>query len=127
MSTTPVASQNLLLTIVMKHHPGLTLDDVQSRMKCSDWWESFPPEGTRIVSWTVAMGLGPDPHAGAAARDAATCEPSNSNVVHGACSAPSAIRPTTSFRCANAFASAYATAASEAAPIADFFPHVQLF
>jgi hypothetical protein len=58
MSTTPVASPNLLLTIVMKHHPGLTLDDVQSRMKSSDWWESFPPVGTRVVSWTVAMGLG---------------------------------------------------------------------
>ena len=52
------SSQNLLLTIVMKHHPGLTLDDVQSRMKSSGRWESFPPEGTRIVSWTVAMGLG---------------------------------------------------------------------
>ena len=48
----------MLLTIVMKHHAGLTLDDVQSRMKASDWWERFPPEGARIVSWTVAMGLG---------------------------------------------------------------------
>ncbi|MDM0072814.1 hypothetical protein QTH90_00350 [Variovorax sp. J2P1-59] len=58
MTTSPAASQTMLLTIVMKHHPGLTLDDVQSRMKASDWWESFPPEGTRVVSWTVAMGLG---------------------------------------------------------------------
>lgn len=51
-------SQNLLLTVLLKHHPGLTLDDVQQRMKASGWWESFPPAGTRIVSWTVAMGLG---------------------------------------------------------------------
>jgi hypothetical protein len=48
----------LLLTVVLKHHPGLTLDEVQSKMKASDWWESFPPEGCRIVSWTVAMGMG---------------------------------------------------------------------
>ena len=48
----------MLLTIVMKHHAGLTLEDVQSRMKASGWWERFPPEGVRIVSWTVAMGLG---------------------------------------------------------------------
>jgi len=48
----------MLLTVVMKHHAGLTLDDVQSRLKASDWWERFPPEGVRIVSWTVAMGLG---------------------------------------------------------------------
>jgi hypothetical protein len=55
-NTAPPAT--LLLTIVMQHHPGLTLDDVQARMKASGWWESFPPEGARIVSWTVAMGLG---------------------------------------------------------------------
>lgn len=55
----PVAvNELLLLTIVMKHHPGLTLDDVQARMKAADWWERFPPPGVRIVSWTVAMGLG---------------------------------------------------------------------
>ncbi|MCK9506833.1 MAG: hypothetical protein M0Q54_00200 [Pigmentiphaga sp.] len=54
----PAPSNTLLLTLVLKHHPGLTLDDVQSRMKASDWWESFPPEGVRIVSWTVAMGFG---------------------------------------------------------------------
>ncbi|MDR1969477.1 MAG: hypothetical protein LBQ32_12450 [Burkholderiaceae bacterium] len=57
MNTAAPAS-TLLLTIVMKHHPGLTLDDVQARLKASGWWESFPPEGARIVSWTVAMGLG---------------------------------------------------------------------
>ena len=54
----PAAAERMLLTIVMQHHAGLTLDDVQSRMKASDWWERFPPEGVRIVSWTVAMGLG---------------------------------------------------------------------
>ena len=51
-------SDRMLLTIVLKHHAGLTLDDVQSRLKASDWWERFPVEGTRVVSWTVAMGLG---------------------------------------------------------------------
>jgi len=56
--STANTSGTLLLTVVLKHHPGLTLDDVQARMKASDWWESFPPEGCRIVSWTVAMGLG---------------------------------------------------------------------
>jgi hypothetical protein len=49
---------NVMLTVIMKHHEGLTLDDVQARMKASDWWEQFPPAGVRIVSWTVAMGLG---------------------------------------------------------------------
>jgi hypothetical protein len=61
--TQPSAAQSasnelVLITLVLHHHPGLTLDDVQTKLKASDWWESFPPEGVRIVSWTVAMGLG---------------------------------------------------------------------
>jgi hypothetical protein len=51
-------SGNVLLTIVLKHHPGLVLDDVQARLKASQWWDRFPVPGTRVVSWTVAMGLG---------------------------------------------------------------------
>jgi hypothetical protein len=54
----PAAADELLLTLVLKHHAGLTLDDVQARMKAADWWECFPPPGVRIVSWTVAMGFG---------------------------------------------------------------------
>lgn len=59
-ANTPAAAERetLLLTVVLRHHPGLTLDDVQSRLKAADWWERFPVEGTRVVSWTVAMGLG---------------------------------------------------------------------
>jgi hypothetical protein len=61
MEPTPTPAPDpalLLLTIVLKHHPGLTLDDVQSRLKAAQWWERFPVAGTRVVSWTVAMGLG---------------------------------------------------------------------
>lgn len=58
MSAAPANEANVLITIVLKHHAGLTLDDVQARLKASGWWERFPVEGTRVVSWTVAMGLG---------------------------------------------------------------------
>jgi hypothetical protein len=51
-------TSNVLLTIVLKHHPGLVLDEVQAKLKASDWWERFPIAGTRVVSWTVAMGFG---------------------------------------------------------------------
>lgn len=51
-------ADTMLLTVVLKHHPGKSLDEVQSHMKKMDWWERFPIEGTRVVSWTVAMGLG---------------------------------------------------------------------
>ena len=48
----------LLLTLVLKHHAGLTLDDVQSRLNAAAGWERFPVPGTRVLSWTVAVGLG---------------------------------------------------------------------
>ena len=55
----PAADAGLMrVTLVLSHHPGLVLDEVQARLKASGWWESFPPPGVHIVSWTVAMGLG---------------------------------------------------------------------
>ena len=48
----------VMLTIVLRHDQGNDLDAIQARLKARDWWERFPPEGVRIVSWTVAMGLG---------------------------------------------------------------------
>ena len=52
------ADDQITITLVLTHHPGLVLDDVQSRLKASGWWDHFPPPGVHIVSWTVAMGLG---------------------------------------------------------------------
>ncbi|WP_371925490.1 hypothetical protein [Herbaspirillum sp. WGmk3] len=48
----------MLLTIVLKHDQSMNLDRIQAHMKAMDWWERFPVAGTRVVSWTVAMGLG---------------------------------------------------------------------
>jgi hypothetical protein len=55
---TPAAPDLMLLTVLLKHDQGKNLDDIQSHMKKMDWWERFPVEGVRVVSWTVAMGLG---------------------------------------------------------------------
>ena len=57
-ASTPATAEPVLITLILKHHAGLVLDDIQSRLKASQWWERFPIEGTRVVSWTVAMGLG---------------------------------------------------------------------
>ncbi|KVE41214.1 hypothetical protein [Burkholderia sp. BDU5] len=48
----------MLLTIFLRHDQSNNLDAFQSRLKEADWWERFPPKGTTIVSWTVAMGFG---------------------------------------------------------------------
>jgi hypothetical protein len=57
-AATPPHDGNVLLTLILKHHPGLVLDDVQAKLKASQWWDRFPVPGTRVVSWTVAMGFG---------------------------------------------------------------------
>jgi hypothetical protein len=57
-AATPPQDGNVLLTLILKHHPGLVLDDVQAKLKASQWWDRFPVPGTRVVSWTVAMGFG---------------------------------------------------------------------
>ncbi|WAH58905.1 hypothetical protein LZ023_04825 [Pseudomonas silvicola] len=51
-------SEHLLLTVLLKHDQSKNLEDIQGHMKKVGWWESFPPEGVEVVSWTVAMGLG---------------------------------------------------------------------
>ncbi len=51
-------ADKVLLTIFLKHDQSNNLDAIQSRLKASEWWERFPPEGVELVSWTVAMGFG---------------------------------------------------------------------
>lgn len=53
-----MSEPSMLLTIVLKHDQSKNLDQIQEHMKTVAWWERFPVEGTRVVSWTVAMGLG---------------------------------------------------------------------
>ncbi len=81
----------LMLTVVLRHDQSRNLEQLQGRLDDADWWHGFPPEGCEVVSWVVAMGLG----------QIVTLSTSNSSVARGACSAPSATRPTTSCRYAS--------------------------
>ncbi len=49
---------DLLVTILLRHDQSNNLDAVQTKLKEAEWWERFPPEGVRVVSWYVAMGFG---------------------------------------------------------------------
>ena len=51
------AEDTMLLTILLKHDQSNDLDKFQAQLKAKDWWERFPVQGTRVVSWTVAMGF----------------------------------------------------------------------
>lgn len=58
MSDVDNKSELMLLTVLLKHDQSKNLEDIQAHMKKVGWWDRFPVEGTRVVSWTVAMGLG---------------------------------------------------------------------
>jgi hypothetical protein len=52
------AAETMLLTIFLRHDQSNDLEAIQTRLKAANWWDTFPPEGVEIVSWTVAMGFG---------------------------------------------------------------------
>ena len=54
----PVRPDAILLTIFLKHDQGLTLAEIQKLQEEQGFWKAFPPEGTRVVSWYVMMGIG---------------------------------------------------------------------
>lgn len=56
--TTEQSQDAVLITVFLRHDQSNNLDAIQTKLKEADWWERFPPEGVRIVSWTVAMGFG---------------------------------------------------------------------
>mgnify|MGYP006292504741 CR=1 FL=1 len=48
----------MLLTIFLKHDQAKTLGEIGEQLDKTGFWETFPPEGTEVVSWYVMMGLG---------------------------------------------------------------------
>lgn len=50
--------KEFLLTIILKHEPGKTLDEIQKKLQETGFYKNFPPEGTQIESWKIVMGVG---------------------------------------------------------------------
>ncbi len=51
-------SQQFLVTVILHHDQSKTLDDILSHVKSTGFYRDFPPEGSELVSWTVAMSYG---------------------------------------------------------------------
>lgn len=49
---------DILLTIFLKHDQRQNIDQIQGTLAERQWWDRFPPEGVKVESWYVAMGLG---------------------------------------------------------------------
>lgn len=48
----------LLLTVFLKHDQSMNLNEIEEIRTNQGFYDNLPPEGTSVVNWFVAMGLG---------------------------------------------------------------------
>ena len=48
----------MLLTVFLKHDQSMTLDDINAHHERTGFWTAFPPDGVKVESWYVMMGIG---------------------------------------------------------------------
>lgn len=48
----------VLLTVILHHDQSKTLDEIMAHLTKTGFYRDFPPEGTELVSWVVAMSFG---------------------------------------------------------------------
>jgi len=52
------ADQRILVTVILRHDQSKTLDEIMAHAKGTGFYRDFPPEGSELVSWVVAMSYG---------------------------------------------------------------------
>lgn len=51
-------SGHVMLTVLLHHDQSKTLDEIMAHLKKTGFYRDFPPEGSELVSWVVAMSFG---------------------------------------------------------------------
>jgi len=49
---------SILLTVFLKHNQSNNFQEFQTILEEQKFFETFPPEGVKVVSWYVMMGIG---------------------------------------------------------------------
>ena len=49
---------SVLVTVILKHQQGKNLQEIRRVLEAQGFWDLFPPEDAKVISWTLAMGLG---------------------------------------------------------------------
>lgn len=49
---------SVLVTVILKHQQSKNLQEIRRVLEAQGFWDMFPPEDARVISWTLAMGLG---------------------------------------------------------------------
>lgn len=53
----PIAD-SILVTVILKHQQDKNLPEIRRILEAQGFWDIFPPQDARVVSWTIAMNLG---------------------------------------------------------------------
>lgn len=51
-------SDTVMITVFLRHQQDKNLGEINERLAATEFWADFPPEGVKIVSWYVMMGIG---------------------------------------------------------------------
>lgn len=51
-------SDSVLVTVILKHQQDKNLPEIRRILEKQGFWDVFPPEDARVISWNIAMGLG---------------------------------------------------------------------
>ncbi|HLP94725.1 MAG TPA: hypothetical protein VK168_11850 [Saprospiraceae bacterium] len=49
---------SVMITVILKHQQDKNLPEIRRILEAQGFWDIFPPQDVRVVSWTLAMGLG---------------------------------------------------------------------
>ena len=52
------SDQKILVTVILHHDQSKTLDEIVAHTKKTGFYRDFPPQGSELVSWVVAMSYG---------------------------------------------------------------------
>ena len=52
------SDQKILVTVILHHDQSKVLEEIMAHVKKTGFYRDFPPEGSELVSWVVAMSYG---------------------------------------------------------------------
>ena len=58
MAPVQPVGDSVLVTVILKHQQDKNLPEIRRILEAQGFWDIFPPQDARVVSWTIAMGVG---------------------------------------------------------------------
>lgn len=52
------SEKKFVVTVILRHDQSKTLDQIMAHLRETGFYRDFPPEGSELISWVVAMSYG---------------------------------------------------------------------